>query len=355
MLQHLNSAAGLFLLFLIYSTLGWCGEMIYCSIGQRKLCEKRGFLNGFLCPIYGFGALLVLWALRGGCESPVLTFFFGALLTSAVEYFTSYLMEKLFHMRWWDYSRYKFQIHGRVCLLNSTLFGLLCVALCHLVHPEVMKLIRFLMARHIALPLAAALFVLFTADVVLSVRSAIQIGNRLEKLQALQDELQEKLEELANEQRRRAESRKAERQERLEELTRQYDAIELAVNTLERAGAELQSRFSPALGRRAAELFSRLTGGRYDELAVSRDFSVLVKRAGDTVARGSLYLSAGAADLMYLAVRLAIAELVLPGDEPCPIILDDALAYLDPARRERVLALLEEIGEKRQVILFTCS
>ena len=107
--------------------------------------------------------------------------------------------------------------------------------------------------------------------------------------------------------------------------------------------------------RRAAELFSRLTGGRYDELAVSRDFSVLVKRAGDTVARGSLYLSAGAADLMYLAVRLAIAELVLPGDEPCPIILDDALAYLDPARRERVLALLEEIGEKRQVILFTCS
>ena len=224
MLQHLNSAAGLFLLFLIYSTLGWCGEMIYCSIGQRRLCEKRGFLNGFLCPIYGFGALLVLWALRGGCESPVLTFFFGALLTSAVEYFTSYLMEKLFHMRWWDYSRYKFQIHGRVCLLNSTLFGLLCVALCHLVHPEVMKLIRFLMARHIALPLAAALFALFTADVVLSVRSAIQIGNRLEKLQALQDELQEKLEELANEQRRRAESRKAERQERLEDLREKVSA-----------------------------------------------------------------------------------------------------------------------------------
>ena len=218
MLQHLNSAAGLFLLFLIYSTLGWCGEMIYCSIGQRRLCEKRGFLNGFLCPIYGFGALLVLWALRGGCESPVLTFFFGALLTSAVEYFTSYLMEKLFHMRWWDYSRYKFQIHGRVCLLNSTLFGLLCVALCHLVHPEVMKLIRFLMARHIALPLAAVLFVLFAADTVLSVRSAIQIGDRLEKLQALQDELQEKLEELLQEQRERAADRWEEQQERLEAL-----------------------------------------------------------------------------------------------------------------------------------------
>ena len=248
MLEHLNRAAGLFLLFLIYSTLGWCGEMIYCSIGQRRLCEKRGFLNGFLCPIYGFGALLVLWALRGGCESPVLTFFFGALLTSAVEYFTSWLMEKLFHMRWWDYSRYKFQIHGRVCLLNSTLFGLLCVALCHLVHPEVMKLIRFLMARHIALPLAAVLFVLFAADIVLSVRSAIQIGDRLEKLQALQDELQEKLEELLQEQRERAADRWEEQQERLEALLEKG----------QRSADELRERVSAGLAERQQRRQNRL-------------------------------------------------------------------------------------------------
>ena len=146
-----------------------------------------------------------------------------------------------------------------------------------------------------------------------------------------------------------------EKQERLEALEEQYDAIELAVKTLERAGAELQGRFSPALGRRAARIFQRLTGGRYDELTVSRDFSVAVRRSGDTVPRGSLYLSAGAVDLMYLAVRLAIAELALPNDEPCPIILDDALAYLDPVRRERVLGLLGELGRERQIILFTCS
>ncbi len=146
-----------------------------------------------------------------------------------------------------------------------------------------------------------------------------------------------------------------ERQRHMEALEAQYDALELAASTLERAGAELQSRFSPALGRRAAEIFGRLTGGRYDELTVARDFSVAVRQTGDSVRRGSLYLSAGAADLMYLAVRLAIAELALPGDEPCPIILDDALAYLDPERRARVLELLEEIGSARQVILFTCS
>ena len=249
---HFTRAAGLFLLFLIYSTLGWCGEMVYCSIGERKLCEKRGFLNGFLCPIYGFGALLVLWALRGGCESPVLTFFFGALLTSAVEYFTSWLMETLFHMRWWDYSRYRFQIRGRVCLLNSSLFGLLCVVLCHLLHPEVMKLIRFLTERRMAVPLASVLFVLFAADVVLSVRSAIQIGSRLEKLHALQDELQEKLEELLAQQRERTGTWRAEQQERLDQLRErgQRSAGELR----EKVSAELSERRSQAAQRRQARL-----------------------------------------------------------------------------------------------------
>ena len=68
-----------FLLLITYSLLGWCGEMVYCSIGQRRLCEKRGFLNGPLCPIYGHGALVVLLVLDGGCEHPALTFLLGAL------------------------------------------------------------------------------------------------------------------------------------------------------------------------------------------------------------------------------------------------------------------------------------
>ena len=72
----------LFLLYIAYSTLGWCGEMLYCSIPKGHICEKRGFLNGFLCPIYGHGALLVLYLLHGGFQNPVLTFIFGAIVTS---------------------------------------------------------------------------------------------------------------------------------------------------------------------------------------------------------------------------------------------------------------------------------
>ena len=113
-----------FFLLMVYSFIGWCGEMLYCSACQRRLCEKRGFLNGPLCPIYGHGALIVLFCLDGGCHSPILTFLLGGILTTMLEYLTSYTMEKLFHMRWWDYSQFKLQINGRVCLLNSTLFGL---------------------------------------------------------------------------------------------------------------------------------------------------------------------------------------------------------------------------------------
>ena len=164
----------LFLLFIAYSTLGWCGEMIYCSVPKGRLCEKRGFLNGFLCPIYGHGALLVLYALRGGFRNPFLTFLFGALLTSALEYFTSWVMEKLFHMRWWDYSHYKFQINGRVCLLNSTCFGLACVLLCHVVHPWLWAHILGL-GSAVIVPLASFISGIYLTDTVLSVRSAIQL------------------------------------------------------------------------------------------------------------------------------------------------------------------------------------
>ncbi len=236
-----TALAALFLLFMIYSFIGWCGEMIYCSIGQRRLCEKRGFLNGTICPIYGHGALLVLWALHGGCENPLLTFFFGMLLTTAVEYVTSYAMEKLFHMRWWDYSKHKFQINGRVCLLNSTLFGLACVLLCHVAHPRVMRLVYFLVDHHVAIPLAAVLLVLYLADIVVSVRSAIQMSSRLEKLRALQEELQSKLEELKREQQAKMDIWKAQKAE---------------------AAGELRERLSANLEERRAQTGQRLREGR---------------------------------------------------------------------------------------------
>lgn len=229
-----------FLLLMLYSFLGWCGEMVYCSIGQRKLCEKRGFLNGPLCPIYGHGALVVLIALRGGCENPIATFFLGGILTSAVEYITSYAMEKLFRMRWWDYSHYKLHIHGRVCLLNSTLFGLASVALCHWIHPVLSDWILRFFETGWAIPLALILTVLYLADIVLSVRSAVQIGSRLKKLHAIQEELREKLASLRAEQERAIQER---RQKLEEDISSVLDA---AAQRREQREAEIAQRLETA-------------------------------------------------------------------------------------------------------------
>ena len=240
MLNALYHAAGIFLLLILYSFLGWCGEMVYCSIGQRKLCEKRGFLNGPLCPIYGHGALLVLVVLGQRWNNPISTFLIGMVLTSTVEYLTSYLMEKLFHMRWWDYSHHHFQLNGRICLLNSTLFGLACLVLRYVVHPRVMEPILWLFDHGLAVPLALALFALYVTDIVLSVRSAIQIGSRLEKLHAIYDELTEKLEALKAEQ--------------LQKQEAQRSRLEFALSEARQAAAERRAEAAQALQERLEPL-----------------------------------------------------------------------------------------------------
>ncbi len=215
----------LFLLYIAYSVLGWCGEMLYCSIPKGHICEKRGFLNGFLCPIYGHGALLVLYCLHGGFRNPVLTFIFGAIVTSILEYFTSWIMEKLFHMRWWDYSHYKFQINGRVCLLNSACFGLASVLLCHVVQPWLWAHITGLGAA-ITVPLASFIFGIYLMDTILSIRSAFQLSSQMGKLRELQAELKDYVAEKREENQERKAERRAEVRERARALRDSADIFE---------------------------------------------------------------------------------------------------------------------------------
>ena len=139
-----------------------------------------------------------------------------------------------------------------------------------------------------------------------------------------------------------------------EQLCDEYDAIGLALETLRDADSEIQRRFSPELGRVASGYMSAVTGGRYADVLINRDFSAMTRVSDDAVSRRAEYLSAGTLDIMYLAVRLAVCELALPDGEPCPLILDDALVNLDEERLEQAMKLLAEIAKERQVILFSC-
>lgn len=139
------------------------------------------------------------------------------------------------------------------------------------------------------------------------------------------------------------------------EISVEYDAIALAIDTMRKADEDIQSRFSPALGKLAAEYMQFVTDGKYDGVMLDRDFSATVHEAGGNVPRNAEYLSAGTLDLMYLAVRLAVCSLALPESANCPLIIDDALVNFDADRRRQAMALLEKIAQERQVILFACN
>ena len=148
------------------------------------------------------------------------------------------------------------------------------------------------------------------------------------------------------------------RQEELrEELTRrqgEYAALETALEVLREANSALQSRFSPRLNQRAGELFSALTGGKYQEVTLTRELEASAREAGAVLPRRAITLSQGTVDQLYLAVRLAVCELALPAEDPSPLVLDDALTDFDDGRMALALDCLKNLSQERQILLFTC-
>lgn len=127
----------LFFCFFFYSFWGWFYESTLCSlIGESRLFN-RGFLLGPYCPIYGVGVLICRLALQG-CDNVYIIFFVSAVLCCALEYVTSFGMEKLFHAKWWDYSDMPFHLHGRVCLYGGIIFGTANVLIHFFIHPALM-------------------------------------------------------------------------------------------------------------------------------------------------------------------------------------------------------------------------
>lgn len=143
-----------------------------------------------------------------------------------------------------------------------------------------------------------------------------------------------------------------------EEVVRQqaeYNALQLSLDALQTANITLQNRFSPELGRRAAEIFGDMTGSTWSHILLDREFHLSAESGSDPTRRSVQLLSAGTADQLYLAVRLAICEMILPPEQNPPLILDDALLTFDDARLSTTLDYLTRLGAQRQILLFTCQ
>ena len=237
-----------FLWLMIYSIIGWVYESTICSIGHRKLIN-RGFLNGPYCPIYGTGAVLVLLGL-GRIQNPVLLFFAGAVLTCSLEYLTSWLMEKLFHARWWDYSKRKFNIGGRVCLIGAVVFGAFSVVLVLVLHPFVKSLTDRLTDTALTW-ICAILLVGIVSDLIVTVKGLLGthavFAEYAVLLQQKRRELSEKLRLGAEEGRERIRERGS------EELAKLREAAELGAEEREkirRTTEEERERFYAKLQMR---------------------------------------------------------------------------------------------------------
>lgn len=180
-------------LFTIYSFLGWLCESIFCSFLFKKW-TNRGFLNGPFCPVYGVGGLLITSLLHPFTVFPPyveipLVFVAGTVLTTTLEFITGWLLETMFHTTWWDYSHNRFNYKGRICLLNSILFGLLCLVTMLLLHPlllHVLHMIPIFLRPWILL----AIFLYFLTDTLLTLHSILTLNGKLQQLQQLLDECQ---------------------------------------------------------------------------------------------------------------------------------------------------------------------
>ena len=141
-------------------------------------------------------------------------------------------------------------------------------------------------------------------------------------------------------------------EKRISKLEDTYAALTIAMDTLSVAASELQRRFSPRISHRAQELFSQLTGGRYERISLAEDLSISAGAQDEDTLHGSIWRSDGTIDQLYLALRLAVAEELTP---EAPLVLDDALVRFDDARLASAIDILKTYAQEKQVILFTCQ
>lgn len=166
-----------FLYFIIYSFLGWSMEVI-CKLIERRKFVDRGFLVGPICPIYGYGVLFIV-LLVGSPQKDILAVFLKAILIcSILEYLTSYLMEKIFKARWWDYSSKKYNINGRICLETMIPFGILGVLVVYIIHPFIINITNIL-SSNVRLILAIILFIIYLFDNIFSFTILKRIGHEI--------------------------------------------------------------------------------------------------------------------------------------------------------------------------------
>lgn len=235
--------------FLIYSCLGWCVEVVYQAI-SKGLVINRGFLNGPVCPIYGFGVvsiLILLYNLSGGHPEEVNAmevFVIGVILSTAIELIGGWLLDKLFHARWWDYRDRSFNLNGYICPEFSVYWGLGIVILVRIIHPFIYDFIFLRPVLMMSWIILVVMYAVYLADFCTSVFIMIGLNKRFAEL----DELRRRMRIVSD----RMSTRLG------EDALEGAEAIENAKVDLNNVKAELEERYNA----RREEIYGRIAGQR---------------------------------------------------------------------------------------------
>ena len=270
---------------LIYSCLGWCCEVAFAALKTGKFVN-RGFLNGPVCPIYGFGVLSVVLVLEPVKDNLLLLFFGSMVFTSLLEFIAGFAMERIFHDKWWDYSNNPFNIKGYICLEFSIIWGIACVLVVDIIHPIIMKLVNAL-PHTLGLWLMGALYVLLVTDAVLTLVELLKLPKRFKAMEELEaaitavsDAMGENIYDSVERGRQRSEAFN-EKHPDIAEKSREYlaDMLEKR-NEINQKAKEREDANKEALAARKAELeakLARLKGGNIVHRRIAKAYPQLLE------------------------------------------------------------------------------
>ncbi|MCM1528944.1 MAG: hypothetical protein NC093_02990 [Alistipes sp.] len=185
--MNVFSAYQVFSFFVIYSFFGWCLEVVYQAVEHGKFIN-RGFLNGPYCPIYGFGAVIVVSALLPISDNILVLYVGSVVLTSALELVTGFVLEKIFNQHWWDYSDEKFNIGGYICLKFSLLWGVACLIVVRIIHPIIYRFVDWI-PHTLGVILLSVIYIGFVSDFMITVSAILKIRKKIRILENISAEM----------------------------------------------------------------------------------------------------------------------------------------------------------------------
>jgi len=243
--------------FIIYSFMGWIIESIYRSIAEKKFINT-GFLYGPFCPIYGIGAIIMYLFLNNYKENIILVFIIGFVALSIWEYIVGWLLEKIFHTKYWDYSNNKFNIKGRICLVNSIFWGILGVIFIKYIHPLVVenldKIPRDMLFIGIIV-LGGYLLI----DAIVTMIKVKKIDIRISKLSELNETIKTKLNELK-------ELTNTTKTAKLDALQQKIDELKIQQAKLKRKLLKQTIRLKKAFPTMKSEKITEFLSQKIDEI-----------------------------------------------------------------------------------------